>query len=134
MKRSSPNTGPSQRQLRVGETIRTALAEILARGNVRDPDLERKIITVTEVKVTPDLKQAIVFVTPLGGAGAEQVLAGLRRVKAHLRGELAHAIRLKFMPDLSFELDTSFERAADIDRLLHTPEVRRDLDARDKED
>src|SRR5215475_16199248 len=97
--------GGSQRQLRVGETVRHALAEILSHGNVHDPDLEGHIITVPEVRMSPDLKLATIYVMPLGGRDTELVLAALDRNKKFLRGEIAHRVNLKFAPDLRFRVD-----------------------------
>ena len=123
------NTAPggSQRQLRVGETVRHAVAEILAHGNVHDPDLEGHIITVPEVRMSPDLKLATVYVMPLGGRDTEVVIEALNRNKKFLRGEVAHRVNLKFAPDLRFRIDDRFEEAERIEKLLRTPEVRRDL-------
>lgn len=125
--------GPSQRQLRAGELVRRALAEIVARGDIQDPDLEGRVITVSEVRVSPDLRHATCFVAPLGGGDAVALAAALTRVKAYLRGQLAHEVTFKFMPDLSFEPDLSFDRAEAVDRLLHSPAVARDLGRDDDE-
>ncbi|HMN86581.1 MAG TPA: 30S ribosome-binding factor RbfA [Bauldia sp.] len=119
---------PSQRALRVGELIRHALAEILQRGEVHDPDIEGAVITVPEVRVTPDLKLATAFVMPLGGRGGDDLVAALERHKRFLRGEVAHRVNLRYAPELRFRLDTSFDEGARIDALLHSPEVKRDLD------
>jgi ribosome-binding factor A len=130
-KKSNRDSGPagaSQRQLRVGELIRHALAEMLARGDVHDPVIEGHMITVPEVAVTADLRLATVYVMPLGGKDAEAVVEALERNKKFLRGEVAHAINLKFAPDLRFRVDERFDQVARIDRLLHSPAVRRDLD------
>jgi ribosome-binding factor A len=124
-KSSAP--GGSQRQLRVGETVRHAVAEILAQGNVHDPDLEGLIITVPEVKMSPDLKLATIYVMPLGGRDTDKVITALARNKKFLRGEVAHRVNLKFAPDLRFRIDDRFEEAERIEKLLRTPEVRRDL-------
>ena len=123
------STAPSgsQRQLRVGETVRHALAEILAHGNVHDPDLEGHIITVPEVRMSPDLKLATIYVMPLGGRDTEVVIEALNRNKKFLRGEVAHRVNLKFAPDLRFRADDRFDEAERIEKLLRTPEVRRDL-------
>ncbi|MBV9557408.1 MAG: 30S ribosome-binding factor RbfA [Pseudolabrys sp.] len=130
--RDSGPAGASQRQLRVGELIRHALAEMLARGDVHDPVIEGHMITVPEVAVTADLRLATVYVMPLGGKDAEAVVAALERNKKFLRGEIAHAINLKFAPDLRFRVDERFDEAARIDKLLHSPAVQRDL--RDEDD
>ena len=122
------NRAPSQRQLRVGEELRHVIAEILARGEIRDPDVEGKVITVTEVRSSPDLKYATVFVSPLGGGEVEAVLAGLKRSAKFVRGQVARQMSLRYAPQFIFELDTSFDTAGHIDGLLHRPEVQRDLD------
>ncbi len=117
----------SQRQLRVGEELRHALARQFERGQLRDPDLAGAAITVTEVRVSPDLKHATAFVMPLGGAKLADVLAGLGRSAGYLRRELAKEVRLRHAPELHFSADTSFEHAGRIDELLRRPEVERDL-------
>jgi len=121
---------PGQRQLRVGEELRHALAWILEKGDIRDPALASRAVTVTEVQVSPDLRNATVFVVPLGGGedAEAETLEGLRRVKPFLRHELARRITLRHVPDLGFELDTSFDTADRIEALLHRPDVARDLD------
>src|SRR6476661_8057295 len=119
--------GGSQRQLRVGETVRHAVADILSQGNVHDPDLEGQIITVPEVRMSPDLKLATVYVMPLGGRDTDVVLAALARNKKFLRGEVAHRVNLKFAPDLRFRVDERFDEAERIEKLLRTPAVQRDL-------
>lgn len=119
---------PSQRQLRVGEELRHVLAEILGRGDVRDPDLSDATITVTEVRISPDLRNATAFVVPLGGAEVERTIAALRRAAPYLRSRIAREVQLRLVPTLSFEADTSFDYAGRIDRILHAPEVERDLD------
>ena len=121
---------PSQRQLRVGELIRHALAEMLTRGEVHDPVLEGHLITVPEVRMTPDLRLATIYVMPLGGTRREEVLAALERNKRFLRGEIAHRVNLKFAPDIRFRVDERFDEAERIEKLLRTPEVQRDLEAR----
>ena len=121
-------TGPSQRQLRVGEMIRHALAEMLTRGEIHDDVIAAHVITVPEVRMSPDLKIATVYVMPLGGEDIEPVLAALDRNKRFLRGEIAHAVNLKYAPDLRFRADRSFDEALRIDQLLHSPAVRRDLE------
>lgn len=110
--------GPSQRQLRVGEEIRHVLAEIAARGDIRDPALKGVSITVTEVRVSPDLRAATVFCTPLGGQNADQVIDALNRHKTFLRGELGHALKLRYTPTLNFLNDESFDRAQQMDELF----------------
>ena len=123
-----PEKGPSQRQLRAGELIRHALAEILARGEVHDPVIEQHTITVPEVRLTPDLRLATIYVMPLGGRDTREVLDALDRNKRFLRGELAHRINMKFAPEIRFRLDERFDEAERIDKLLHDPRVARDLD------
>jgi ribosome-binding factor A len=123
-----PEKGPSQRQLRAGELIRHALAEILARGEVHDPVIEQHTITVPEVRLTPDLRLATIYVMPLGGRDTREVLDALERNKRFLRGELAHRINMKFAPEIRFRLDERFDEAERIEKLLHDPRVARDLD------
>jgi len=125
--------GPSQRQLRAGELVRRALADIVARGTIRDPELIERSFSVTEVRMSPDLRHATCFVAPLGKGDAEALAAALTRVRAYLRGQLSREVTFKFMPDLTFEPDTSYDKASEIDRLLHSPPVARDL-AHDKAD
>ena len=118
---------PSQRQLLVGEELRHIVASIIERGDIRDPDLVGKAITVTEVRISPDLKNATVFVVPLGGGDATAIVKGLKRARPYLRHEIAKQIDLRIVPDLFFEPDVSFDEASKIDALLRRPEVRRDL-------
>jgi ribosome-binding factor A len=130
MKRSrarNSSRAPSQRQLRVGELIRHVLAEILQRGEVHDPAFEGVVVTVPEVRMSPDLKRAMVFVMPLGGKGAEAIVAAFERNKRFLRGEIAHRVDLRYAPDLDFRLDTSFDEAERVDALLRSSKVKRDL-------
>src|SRR5580700_4030023 len=124
----APGRGNSQRQLRVGELVRHAVAEILARGDVHDPVIETHLITVPEVRMSPDLRLATVFVMPLGGTDEKDVLAALERNKRYLRGGVAHRVNLKFAPDIRFRIDERFEEAERIERLLRSPEVKRDLE------
>ncbi len=121
------DAGKSVRLLRIGEQVRHALAGVLGRREVRDPVLEAAIVSVSEVRVTPDLRQATVFVHPLGGANAEAVLAALKANARYLRGEVAKGLATKYTPDLSFRLDESFDAAARIDTILRRPEIARDL-------
>ena len=114
--------------LRVGELIRHALSDLLSRGIVNDPVLEGHVITVPDVKMSPDLKLATAYVMPLGGRDAGPVIEALDRHRKYLRSEIAHRISMKFAPDLRFKIDTSFEYRAKIDALLDTPKVRQDLD------
>jgi ribosome-binding factor A len=111
-------TAPSQRQLRVGEEIRHLLAQVLTRGDLRDPDLFDVTITVTEVRMSPDLRHATAFVTPLGGAGMERTVAALRRAAPFLQRQIGRELRLRFTPTLAFEADRTFDEATKIDRLL----------------
>jgi ribosome-binding factor A len=119
--------GPSQRALRVGELVRHTVAEMLARGDVHDPVLQAHLITVPEVRMSPDLRLATIYVMPLGGKDTTEVIAALERNKRYLRGEVSHRVNLKFAPDIRFRLDDRFDEAARIDKLLRTPQVQRDL-------
>jgi len=121
------NRTPTQRQLRVGEEIRHALAGVLARDALRDPVLRGVSITVTEVRASPDLRNATAFVMPLGGTDMQDVAAALTRAAPFLRGEIARNLRLRYTPRLVFEIDESFNQADRIDALLRRPEVARDL-------
>lgn len=123
---------PSQRRLRVGEALRHALAEILARGELRDPILLDRSITVSEVRVSPDLRNATAFVLPLGGEGAADVVRALDRAGPYLSGQIGRLVRLKYTPRLSFRLDELFDNAGRIESLLRSPAVNRDL-AEDRE-
>jgi ribosome-binding factor A len=114
--------------LRVAEQIRHVLAEVFARGGFRDPDLADAQITVTEVRIGPDLKHAIAFVARLGRSDVDALMPALKRASPYLRGEVAKSLRLKYAPDLSFQPDTALDYAMKIDRLLHQPEVARDLE------
>lgn len=125
---SAAPRGPSQRQLRVGELIRHALSDVLTRAEVPDPVLEKHVITVPEVRMSPDLKLATAYVMPLGGKDADKVVAALEKNRRALRGAVAPRIEMKFMPELRFRLDTSFEEGARIDALLRSDEVRRDTE------
>ncbi|KGM50133.1 30S ribosome-binding factor RbfA [Pseudooceanicola atlanticus] len=120
--------GPSQRQLRVGETIRRALSEILQRGDVHDPELNRMSITVGEVRTSPDLKIATAFVLPLGGSGQDVVVDLLARNKGELRRQIGKKLALKFTPDLRFRLDETFDRMDETRRLFNQDNVRRDVE------
>ena len=122
--------GPSQRQLRVGELIRHTLAEMLARGDVHDPVIEGHMITIPEVRMSPDLRLATIYVMPLGGRDAAEVVDALDRNKRYLRGEIAHHVNLKFAPDLRFRVDDRFDEAERIEKLLRTPVVLRDLETK----
>jgi ribosome-binding factor A len=126
-RRSEKHTGPSQRQLRVGELIRHALAEMLSRGEIYDPVLASHVVTIPEVRLSPDLRLATIYVMPLGGRDVKEVLAALDRHKKYIRGELAHEVNLKFAPDIRFMADETFDEADRIDQLLRSPKVARDL-------
>ena len=123
----STNTGPSQRQLRVGEMLRHALADVLRRGDLRDPDLAGVSVTITQVKPSGDMRYATIFCEPLGGKNAKAIVAALNRNKGYLRGEMGHLITLKFTPELRFLEDESFAEAQKIESLLKSPIVQRDL-------
>lgn len=129
-----PGKAPSQRQLRVGELVRHALSEVLLRGDVRDPELQTASITVTEARMSPDLRLATVYFVPLGGGDAGPIRAALERSRPFLRARVAEAVDLKFAPDLRFAVDTSFEEARRVDAILHSPQVARDLAHDESED
>ncbi|MGI8841898.1 MAG: 30S ribosome-binding factor RbfA [Caulobacteraceae bacterium] len=124
-----PKGGPSQRQLRAGELVRHALVEILRVEDFADPALAGVSVTLSQVKVSPDLKHAICFVEPLGGVHSAEVVAGLNRAAKFMRGKLGHAIEMKFTPALKFVHDDSFDAAAHMNRLLDDPRVKRDIEA-----
>ncbi|WP_299956410.1 30S ribosome-binding factor RbfA [uncultured Roseobacter sp.] len=126
--------GPSQRQLRVGELIRRALSDVLARGDVHDPDLNRMSITVGEVRTSPDLRIATAYVLPLGGRGQEEVISLLARNKGELRRVVSKKLSLKFAPDLRFQLDETFDRMDETREMLSRDDVRRDTDASSSEE
>ena len=126
--RSEKSAGPSQRQLRVGELIRHALAEMLTRGDIYDDVLTSHLVTIPEVRMSPDLRLASIYVMPLGGKDVKPVLAALERNKKYIRGEIAHEVNLKFAPDIRFMADESFDEADRIERLLASEKVRKDLD------
>jgi ribosome-binding factor A len=133
---SKPTTSaPSQRMLRVGEQLRAAITQVLQRGEIRDPLLETTVVSVSEVRMSPDLKVATAFVTPLGNIDHQATIAALNRHARYMRGRVAPIVRqLKFIPELRFRDDTSFENYRKIDELLRSPEVARDLDHGDDED
>ena len=126
--RNSSHAAPSQRQLRVGELIRHKLAEMLARGDIHDDVLAAHVITIPEVRLSPDLKLATAYVIPLGGTDTEAVLEALTHHKRYIRAEIAHTVNLKFAPDIRFRSDETFAEASRIDALLATPKVRQDVD------
>ena len=123
-----PATGPSQRQLRVAEEIRHVLAGLFERRDFRDPELAEAQVTVTEVRIGPDLKHAIAFVARLGRPDIDALLPALTRAAPYCRGQIAHSLPLKFAPELTFQPDHALDYASKIDRLLHRPEVARDLE------
>ena len=127
-------SAPSQRQLRIGEELRHVVAAIIARGNIRDPELENQSITVTEVRVSPDLRNATAMVVPLGGAEMDRVVAALQRAAPYLRREVGRKITLRNTPALTFAPDLSFDAAARIDDLLRRPAVAGDLEDRTEDD
>ncbi|CAM5774017.1 30S ribosome-binding factor RbfA [Bosea minatitlanensis] len=126
MAKPSKLSGPSQRQLRVGELIRHALAEMLARGDIHDDVLANHVVTVPEVRLSPDLKLATAYIMPLGGQDVAPVLKALESHKRYIRGEIAHRVNLKYAPDVRFRADESFAEAERIDALLDSDAVRRD--------
>lgn len=128
------SSGGSQRQLRVGELIRHEIADMLIRGEVHDPVIETHMITVPEVHMTPDLRLATIYVMPLGGRDAKDVLDALDRNKRYMRGEIARRVNLKFAPEIRFRIDERFDEAERIAKLLRTPVVQRDLSGKDSND
>lgn len=128
MVKSTSSTGPGQRQLRVGELIRRTLSEVLLRGDIHDPDLNRLSITVGEVRVNPDLRVATLYVLPLGGQGKDEVLKLLARNKGEIRRIIGKKLTLKFVPELRFQLDETFDRMDETRRLFAQDEVRRDIE------
>ena len=122
-------SGPSQRQLRVGEALRHALAEVLRENEIHDPELAGVPVTITQVKPSPDMRYATVYCEPLGGENAKTIIAALNRQKGFLRGEMGHRITMKFTPELRFVEDVSFAEAQKIETILKSPEVQRDLAA-----
>ena len=127
-KRQSEGSGPSQRQLRVGELIRRSLSDALNRGDIHDPDLNRLSITVAEVRTSPDLKIATVYVMPLGGGKREEAIQGLKRNRGELRRALSRDTDLKFTPNLRFVIDETFDRMDETRELFSREEVRRDVE------
>src|SRR5580704_9322625 len=125
--RRDGSNGPSQRQLRVGEMLRHALAEVLRENDIRDPDLDGVSVTITQIKPSPDMRYATVYCEPLGGENAKQIIAALNRHKGFMRGEMGHRITMKFTPDLRFVEDESFAEAQKIETILKSPEVQRDI-------
>jgi ribosome-binding factor A len=126
--RSHEGTGPSQRQLRVGELIRRRLSEVLSRGEVHDPELNALSITVGEVRTSPDLKTAPAFVLPLGGEHRDEALAVLNRNRSEIRRSVTKGLALKYAPEIRFVIDETFDRMDETHRMLSQANVRRDLD------
>lgn len=120
--------GPSQRMLRVGELIRHKIAEMLVRGDIHDDVIASHTITIPEVRISPDLKLATVYVMPLGGNDVKPVIEALTRNKKYIRAEVAHTLNLRYAPDLRFREDETFEEATRIDRLLDSPKVKQDTE------
>ena len=133
MSKDNKPVGPSQRMLRVGELVRHALAAIFARGEIEDDALRGAVITVPEVRMTPDLKIANAYVMPLGGLHAEEIVAALNRHRKFVRGRVAPQINMKYAPEVRFFVDDTFEEASRIDALLRSDKVQRDLDDEDGE-
>jgi ribosome-binding factor A len=131
MKKDHKPLGPSQRMLRVGELVRHALAALFARGEIEDEALSGVVVTVPEVRMTPDLKIANAYVMPLGGANAEAIVDALNRNRKFIRGRVAPQIDLKYAPEIRFFVDETFEEAGRIDALLRSDRVKRDLEADD---
>ena len=127
--KQNPSAGPSQRQQRVAELVRHALAEVLQRGDIQDPVLGSHVVTVPEVRMSPDLKLATAYVMPLGGQDEAPVIAALERHRKVLRQEVARRVNLKYAPELRFRRDETFDEAARIDRLLRSEKVQRDLES-----
>jgi ribosome-binding factor A len=132
--RRDQSAGGSQRQLRVGELIRHELAEMLSRGDIHDPVIEAHMITVPEVRMSPDLRLATIYVMPLGGRDEGDVVAALERNKRYVRGEIARRVNLKFAPEIRFRVDERFDEAERIEKLLRTPVVQRDLNGQSESD
>lgn len=133
MSKDNRPSGPSQRMLRVGELVRHALAAIFARGEIEDDALRGSVITVPEVRMTPDLKIANAYIMPLGGQYAEEIVAALNRHRKFVRGRVAPQINMKFAPEIRFFVDDTFEEASRIDSLLRSDKVQRDLGDEDGE-
>lgn len=134
MAQKPTSTGPSQRQQRVAELVRHALAEVLQRGDIQDPVLGSHVVTVPEVRMSPDLKLATAYIMPLGGQDEAPVIAALDRHKKILRQEVARRVNLKYAPELRFRRDETFDEAARIDQLLRSEKVQRDLESAPRED
>jgi ribosome-binding factor A len=130
----SAGSAPSQRMLRVAELVRHAVAQLLSRGDIVDPVLEKHVVTVSHVKMSPDLKLATIHVVPLGGKDEPEVIAALDRHKKFMRGEIARDVNLKFAPEIRFRIDDSFDNVSRIDAILNSERVKRDLEASDDDD
>ena len=128
-RRIQKGSEPSQRMLRVAELFRQSVAALLARGGLNDPALDGAVITVSAVRMSPDLKLATVYLMPVADGRAEKIIAALERHKKQMRSVLAHRINLKFAPDLVFRIDSGFEKSLRIDELLNSPMVRRDVES-----
>jgi ribosome-binding factor A len=128
---SGAGQGPSQRQLRVAEEIRHVLAGLFTRNEFRDPDLAAAHITVTEVRISPDLKHATAFISRLGRSDVDALLPSLKRAAPYLRGQVAKALQLRSAPEISFQPDHALDYAMKIDELMHRPEIARDLEQKD---
>lgn len=124
----SPTKGPTQRMLRVGEMVRHKLSELLSRGDVHDDVLAAHVITISEVRMSPDLRLATAYIMPLGGKGAEVVIPALDRHRKYIRGEIARSLDLRSAPDVRFRFDDTFDEVSRIDALLHSERVRRDVE------
>ena len=133
MSKDNKSSGPTQRSLRVGELVRHALAAMFARGDIDDDALRGAVITVPEVRMSPDLKIANAYIMPLGGAHADEIVAALNRHRKYIRGRVAPQVNLKFAPEVRFMVDETFEEASRIDALLRSEKVQRDLDDDDGE-
>ncbi len=133
VKSSGRGRGRTQRQLRMGELIRKALSDILVRDHIADSRLEGMMITISEVRISPDLRNVTSFVLPLGGKNQEEVVDALNENRKYLRGQVSRLVDIKYTPVLNFELDTSFDNFSRIDNVLHSPHVARDLEKRDED-
>lgn len=128
MPNAHSSRGPSQRQLRVGEMLRKALADLFLKTDIDDAELSGVVFTVSEVRASPDLRNATVYLLPLGGENQENAVAALNRHRRFLRGELARRVELKYMPEIAFELDTTFDQTGRLNELLRSPDVARDIE------
>jgi ribosome-binding factor A len=125
---SKTGKGPTQRMLRVGELVRHKVSELLIRGEIHDDVLASHVVSISEVRISPDLKLATAYVMPLGGKDTEKVIAALERHKKFIRAEVAQTLDLKYAPDIRFREDATFEEVSRIDRLLYSEKVRRDVE------